>query len=54
MQKSEFIEQVSRKMKLIRIESQYSQEEMANLLGISKKRLSKSRRSGMKRVGRRL
>ncbi|MBQ6458201.1 MAG: helix-turn-helix domain-containing protein [Exiguobacterium sp.] len=39
MQKSEFIGQVSRKMKLIRIESQYSQEEMANLLGISKKTL---------------
>ncbi|WP_214878329.1 helix-turn-helix domain-containing protein [Exiguobacterium sp. ERU653] len=39
MQKSEFIEQVSRKMKLIRIESQNSQEEMANLLGISKKTL---------------
>ncbi|WP_337873821.1 helix-turn-helix domain-containing protein [Exiguobacterium sp.] len=39
MQKSEFIGQVSRKMKLIRIESQHSQDEMASLLGISKKTL---------------
>ncbi|MCA0980291.1 helix-turn-helix transcriptional regulator [Exiguobacterium aestuarii] len=39
MQKSEFIGQVSRKVKLIRIESQHSQDEMASLLGISKKTL---------------
>lgn len=39
MQKSKFLEQVSRKIKLIRIESQHSQDEMANLLGISKKTL---------------
>lgn len=39
MQKSEFIKQVSRKMKLIRIEFQHSQDEMASLLGISKKTL---------------
>ena len=39
MRKSEFIGQVSRKIKLIRIESQHSQDEMASLLGISKKTL---------------
>ncbi|STO08191.1 helix-turn-helix transcriptional regulator [Exiguobacterium aurantiacum] len=39
MNKNDFIQTVSKHMKSIRIEQQFSQEEMAEMLGISKKTL---------------
>lgn len=39
MEKEEFIELISEKMKLVRTEQGYSQEKMAEILGISKKTL---------------
>lgn len=39
MEKSEFIEKVNQRLKLIRTEYEFSQEKMADILGISKKTL---------------
>lgn len=39
MEKEQFVEFISSKMKLIRVEYDFSQEKMANILGISKKTL---------------
>lgn len=39
MNRLDFIQLVSKQVKLIRIEQQYSQEEMADMLGLSKKTL---------------
>ncbi|TCI54123.1 XRE family transcriptional regulator [Exiguobacterium sp. SH1S21] len=39
MNKSDFIQLVSKQVKTVRLERQYSQEEMADILGLSKKTL---------------
>lgn len=39
MKRAEFIQKVNEKLKLIRIESNYTQDKMADILGISKKTL---------------
>jgi DNA-binding XRE family transcriptional regulator len=52
MDKQEVINLLSSKMKLIRIEKGYTQDKMAEVLGISKKTLVQLKKGGRRRTGR--
>lgn len=51
MNKEHAIELISMKIKLIRTEKRYTQDKMAEVLGISKKRLFKLRKGERMQVG---